>query len=318
VNDRAHTIVLELPPVDLAAQRGEDEPMALLPVYEAVIPIDAMVHAVRVDVVDGAGRVLPREMLHHFNLTDPERRELFLPVSMHLFAASKETPEITVPRLLIGLPLARGQRLLAGGMLANPTPSAVRGAHIRLVMSYVAPGRIFPLYRAYPWAMDVMFPLGRASDGSKAFDLPPGRSVRSWESQPAVPGRIAGLGGHVHDYAVSLELRDVTTNEVLWRGAPVREPTGRVLSMPVTRFVGWRGAGVPIVPSHRYRVTVAYDNPTGRTLQEAGMGAVGGLFVPDRGARWPKVDIADPTYLTDLDDVIRQGGGGAMVGHMHH
>jgi hypothetical protein len=35
---------------------------------------------------------------------------------------------------------------------------------------------------------------------------------------------------------VSLELRDVTTNEVLWRGAPVREADGRVLEMPVWRI----------------------------------------------------------------------------------
>src|SRR2546422_6505746 len=44
-------------------------------------------------VVDLAGRRLPQAMLHHFNLSDPERRELFLPIGLHIMAASKERSE---------------------------------------------------------------------------------------------------------------------------------------------------------------------------------------------------------------------------------
>src|SRR5947209_19763643 len=87
--------------------------MVGLPLCRVLMPVSASLHSARVEVLDGSGRELPREMLHHFNLTDPEHRELFLPIGMHLLAASKETPAITVPRLLFGLPLARGQRLIA-------------------------------------------------------------------------------------------------------------------------------------------------------------------------------------------------------------
>src|SRR5207253_11185200 len=128
---------------------------------------------------DGSGRELPRAMLHHFNLTDPDHRELFLPIGLHLLAASKETPAITVPRLLFGLPLARGQRLIAGAMLANTTQQAYHGVRVRLVLHYTPGGRPWPLYRTYPWDIDVQYPLGRPGTGSKAFDLPPGRSERS-------------------------------------------------------------------------------------------------------------------------------------------
>src|SRR3989475_6096346 len=70
--------------------------------------------------------------------------------------------------------------------------------------------------------MDVQFPLGRRPGGSKAFDLPPGRTERHWESSPAVPGTILGMGGHLHDHGVSLEVKDVTTGEILWHVEPVR------------------------------------------------------------------------------------------------
>src|SRR5439155_1186373 len=127
-----------------------------------------------------------------------------------LLAASRETPAITVPRLLFGLPLARGQRLIAGAMLANRSDVAYRRVHVRLVLGYVPGGRPWPLYRTYPWAIDVQYPLGRPPTGSKAFDLLPGRTERFWEGSPAIPGTILGLGGHMHDYGVSLELKDMT------------------------------------------------------------------------------------------------------------
>ena len=46
--------------------------------------------------------------------------------------------------------------------------------------------------------------------------------------------------------------------------------------------------------------TVTYDNPTGHTLREAAMGSVAGLFVPDRSARWPGVNVDDAVYRQDL------------------
>ena len=190
---------------------------------------------------------------------------------------------------------------------------------MRLVLGYVPGGRPWPLYRTYPWAMDVQYPLGRPPTGSKAFDLAPGRTERYWEASPAIPGTILGLGGHLHDYGVSLELKDMTTGTVLWRGTPVTDGQGHVVSFPLARFYSWRGLGVHVIPAHRYRLTVVYDNPTGRTIADGGMGAVAGLFVPDWGAEWPAVDPSDTLYQRDLAATILAGKG-QMMGHMmgHH
>src|SRR2546430_2605594 len=116
VDSESSEIVLELPPTDVPAAG-----MVRLPVFQAIIPVSGSICHFHMEVVDPAGRRLPQAMLHHFNLSDPDRRELFLPIGLHILAASKETPAATVPRLLFGLPLERGQRLIASGMLGNET-----------------------------------------------------------------------------------------------------------------------------------------------------------------------------------------------------
>jgi hypothetical protein len=308
--DQEHArLIIELPPTDLTPA-GSDQPSMLdLPPSQAVIPLDVSLYSARVDVVDSAGRMLPKAFLHHFNLTDPARRDLFLPTSLHLLAASKETPPIRIPWLLLGLPLERGQRLLATAMLSNPTQVGYRAVRVRVVFDYALRGStplrsFFPLFQAYPWVMDAQFPVGEAPVGRPAFDLPPGRSVFSWESSPAIPGYILGIGGHVHDYATGVEFVDATTGRILWRATPGRDSAGHVLSMPIERFYRWNRIGLRIEPSHRYRVTVSYDNPTGHLLQRAGMGSVAGLFVPERGARWPGVDTANAAYRRDIASLL--------------
>ncbi len=320
VDPVAHRLVIELPAVDLPAAAGGREAMVGLPLCQVLVPLSVALHSSHVEVVDAAGRALPHEMLHHFNLSDPYHRELFLPIGLHLLGASRETPKIDVPRLLFGLPLERGQRLIAGAMLANPSPQAYHGARVRLVLRYVPAGRPWPLYRTYPWAIDVEYPLGRPPTGSKAFDLSPGRTVRSWEGSPVIGGTLLGLGGHLHDYGVSLELKDVTTGAVLWHGQPITDGP-RVLTFPLARFYNWRRLGLRIVPTHRYRLTAVYENPTGRVIRDGGMGAVAGLFVPDHGAVWPAVDTSDVLYQQDLLATIRSGGMAPammMAGHGGH
>ncbi len=322
VDQNAHWLVIELPPVEIPPSGPGGEAMVGLPLCQVLVPVSASLHSSRVEILDGSGRELPRALLHHFNLSDPDHRELFLPIGLHVLAASRETPTITVPRFLFGLPLQRGQRLIAGAMLANASPVAYHGVRVRLVLRYVPGGRPWPLYRAYPWAIDVQYPLGRPPTGSKAFDLPPGRTERFWEGSPAIPGTILGLGGHLHDYGLSLELKDVTTGVVLWRGAPVTDSAGRVVTFPLARFYNWRRLGVHVVPEHRYRLTAVYDNPTGRSIRDGGMGAVAGLFVPDRGMTWPAVDARDTLYQRDLAATIRAGSvdmmEDMMMGHHTH
>jgi hypothetical protein len=321
--DGTHDLLtLELPPTDLAAAAPGGMAMVSSPVYQTVVPASCTIHSERAAVLDSAGRELPKEFLHHVHLSDPDHRDLFLPGTLHLLAASKETPSVAVPALILGLPLTQGQRLLTWDMLSNETPVARRGVHVRLEIGCRPIGRglfgsLFPVFRAYPWVMDAMFPNGRRALSNRSFDLPPGRTTHSWESSPAIPGDIVGIGGHVHDYAVSLDFSDVTTGRLIWHVTPVRDSAGHVLDLPITRFYNWHRLGVHIVPSHRYRITVTYDNPTGHVIPDGGMGSVAGLFIPDRGAQWPVVNTADPVYQQDLVELFGTGISSGMAGMGH-
>jgi hypothetical protein len=301
INER---LTIEIPVGDVAGAGGlgggAGMYMHSAPVSQAIVPTSGTIYAISTEIVDGAGRLLPRALLHHVNLMDPTRRELFLPVSLHIFAASKETPPVGVPRYLLGVPLAASQRLLVTAMVGNETATAYYDVSVRIVMRYRPATGLLPLWRAYPWVMDVTYPLGSGADANKAFDLPPGTTVRSWEASPVVAGHIVGLGGHVHDYATAVTLTDITTGRTLWQGVPQRDSAGHVLLLPVTRFYNWHSLGVRIEPAHRYRVSVTYYNPTGHLLRRGGMGNVAGLFIPDEPARWPAVDTTDAVYRQDL------------------
>jgi hypothetical protein len=303
-DDRAGTLVLDLAPMDLPANTPHHG-IAQPPVATLEIPESGSIYGFRVQVVDSAGHELPDELIHHFNLIDPDHRELFLPISRRLLAAGHETGAIRLPRLLFGVPLKRGEHVVASAMVENLTPAAYRGARVRLVMSFTPEKRPWPLFSASPWQMDVAFPVG-----DKSFTLPPGRSSRAYEGSPAVPGKIVGLGGHMHDYGRVIEFADVTTGEEIYRAAPVADSSGRIASIPIAMLYGWTRLGVHIVPEHRYRIAVSYDNPTGAPIPDGGMGVVGGLFVPDRGVTWPAAEPGDSLYQQDYRHYMRLEAGG--------
>lgn len=334
-----HEVVIELAPVDLPAMSHMDmsgspamagmtmdEHSAHNPVYPPVmgvdLPLTGWMSGFRIELVDSAGRPVPSELLHHYNLIDPNHRELFLPISRRVLAAGSETGAVRMSRWLMGAPFVKGDRLVASAMLHNPTMQAYSGVRTRLILTYTADGHWYPLLRAYPWQFDVAFPVG-----DKSFDLPPGRSEKFYEGSPAVPGRIVGIGGHVHDHADSLVLRDISSGAVIWRATPITDSTGHVVSMPIKKFIGLTGIGVRIVPDHRYRVTVFYNNETGHTLPDGGMGVVAGLFAPAPDATWPVADPADALYVSDLRHALRLSdapqlsvgsAAGAGVEHPHH
>lgn len=276
------------------------------PVSRIEVPSGGAVYGFRVEVVDSLGHELPKSLIHHFNVIDPEARELFVPISHRLLAAGTETGEQRVPWLLFGHPVQAGQTLIVSAMLENPTGTSYPDARVRLVLDYTPRGRPWPFFNAYTWQMDVLFPVG-----DKSFDLPPGHSERWYEGSPAIPGNIVAIGGHLHQYGTGLELRDMTTGKLIWRAKPDIDSAGNVVKIPIGKLYGLLHLGAHIEPSHRYRITVSYDNPTGQTIANGGMGVVGGLFTPDRHAQWPQVNQGDSLYQADLRQALRLVPGAA-------
>jgi len=307
VDRKRAELIIELPPFDLPPGAMIDQPASV-----GEFPVSGAVYALHAEIVDASGGLLPIGLLHHLNVMDPDERELFLPISRRILASGSETGEIHFPWLLFGAPFRAGEQILSNAMLHNPTTVAYHDVRVRLVVSYVPERRPWPLFSVLPWQLDVAFPVG-----DKSFDLPPGRTERSYEGSPAVDGRLIVIGGHMHEYGRTIEFWDATTGEMLWHGEPAPAQPGQPSAVPVSKLYSLTGIGVRITPSHAYRVRVIYENPTGRPIVGGGMGVVGGLFVPDRKASWPTTDAGDSLYLKDLRHFIGPVGSTGAMPHMH-
>jgi hypothetical protein len=246
--------------------------------------------------VDGQDRQLPNELLHHVNLIDPDRRELFSPTARRVVAAGRETVEQGMPRIL-GYPIEKDTRFLVAAMFANPTPTPYPEAWLRVRLDYTRKGEGLITPRdVYPFYMDVMGPVG-----VKDFPVPPGRLEKAWEGTPAIDATVLGVGGHLHDYGVELRLEDAADGKVLARLAPKTENGWHVTSVP-SEYLFWKG-GVSLEKGRRYRALVVYDNTSGKPAPHGGMGVVAGIVLA-QNAQWPPLDRNDPAYVTDLQNTL--------------
>lgn len=290
-------LVLDVGPIDLPAH-AKHEAVRQPPPLAAVVPVDGWLRGYVVQLVDAAGAPVTNRVLHHLNVIAPEKRELFSPIMLRIAAAGPETAPVGLPRA-VAYRVHAGDTLLVSLMLHNPTDHAYAGVHMRVRMPYSEltwwrhPLSVVPFY------LDVMPPAG-----SHSFDLPPGRSEYYWEGRPAIGGRIVGMSGHMHKYGVQLRLEDRTENRVLWQAKPVADSTGEIVAMPVSMFV--RRLGLPMRPDHVYRLATVYENPTGQTIADGGMGALGGVVWPTGSTPWPLVDRSNRDYQTDVQYTWRQ------------
>src|SRR5207237_5913823 len=124
----------------------------------------------------------------------------------------------------IGYPVQQGDSLIFSVMLHNPTKIDFEHVMLRVHMKYSRPSTVAPVIAMQPFYMDVMPPAG-----IHAYNLPAGKSSKSWEGSPAIPGRVIALGGHMHKYGQRLVFEDVTMGKTLWEGAPQTDSTGEVV-----------------------------------------------------------------------------------------
>ena len=303
-----NTLTIELGPIDLPAGVSHHE-LDQIPVQEARLPFDFTIRGVFADAVDEDGQPVPRQVLHHANLLDPGRRELFLPIMLRVMASSHETPRVSVPGWLFGIPMRGGSPVLALAMLHNPTENDYSGVRVRILLEYERRARL-PVYPIIPFHLDTMFP----NAARKAFDLPPGEYSRSFEGRPSVTGLVLGLSGHLHQYATRLTLENVTTGEILYDVVPTTDGAGHIEEIPVLLHRG-KGLGARLERDHLYRVTAEYYNPTGETIVDGGMGAVAGAFLPM--GDWPAADPYHPLYREDYEWVLMSQLEHGEAGHMH-
>lgn len=277
-------------------------------------PVAGWARGYSLSLTDGEGREVNRRLLHHLNIVNFGRRQLFYPMAERMLAVGQETPDITLPRG-VGIPVESGFPMAMIVAWHNEKPEPVPVVYVKLVMHY-SPSNLNPRpVSVLPVYMDVIDPVGRNAD----FDLPAGRSTFTDDHTLVASGRIIGIGGHGHDYTTGLALQEVNGDRVrdIARLRTRLDAEGRLLSVE-QKLPGIRGRGIPLRRGGTYRVVGEYDNRTGQLLPKGAMVHVVLLYAVDDMREWPVLDPDDPGYRKDLEFMEARGsarmeGGGEHV-----
>jgi hypothetical protein len=247
--------------------------------------------------------------MHHLIMVNFSRRQLLYSAAERLMGAGTETDqEVSVPKT-IGVPMSPGMKLGMYVAWHNDTGKDLKGVYLKLTMLWTPKNQNPRPVNSMPIYMDVNLTVG----ASNTFDVPPGKSTKSYEFTLPVGGRLLGVGGHMHDYGVDVRLEDAQTGKVLTSVVATRDPQGKVTKIS-RRLFGVSGEGLKLKANHRYRVVGDYDNPTNETKIKGAMAHMVGLFVPDDMSKWPQIDPSDPTYERDLASLQVRGEGPAHEG----
>jgi len=278
------------------------------PVIRFEWPVEGWVRGFGVEILDAQGRPVDRKVIHHLIGVNFDRRQLLYPAFERLFGIGQETEDAFIPKT-IGVPLTPGTKLGMYLAWSNETGTDLEGVRVVLRLAY-SPRNLNPRpLDALPIYMDVNLTVG----GSNTYDVPPGRSEKSYEFEMPTGGRLLGVAGHMHDYGVLVRLEDAATGKELARVAATRLPDGKVTKVSRKLF-GVTGQGLALRAGRRYRVVGVYDNPTGQTIPRGAMAHIVGLFAPDDYRRWPALDLTDASLQEDLASLSAMGSGE----HKHH
>ncbi len=83
LEDTGKELIIEVGPVDIPVpmeMAGHDHIGIFPPIGTVTVPTDGYLYGFDYEVVDAQGNELPSNIVHHFNIIDPDNRELFLPI----------------------------------------------------------------------------------------------------------------------------------------------------------------------------------------------------------------------------------------------
>jgi hypothetical protein len=316
VDSARHLVMLTAGPWDLPPGEAmghmhgmsmEGMTMVGSPVMKFAWPIQGWVRGVSLKVVDRNGKALSRRLIHHINVVNFGRRQLFYPAPERIIALGQETEDIRLPAG-IGVPVTPGTEMGLIVMWHNETSSPIPGATVQMSIEY-SPANLVPRpVSVLPVYMDVVYPVARDVD----FDLPPGQTRWSADFNMPITGRIIGAGGHLHDFGTGLWLQDVTNGaakEVVHLNTHL---DAKGLMLKIDRALpGVNGSGIRMEKGRKYRFVATYNNPTGDTLSKGAMAHMALLFAPDNLADWPKIDPNNPDFKKDLARLDMMGKAAA-------
>lgn len=269
-------LIVRIGPFDLPGQSGPTVSRDLF----LTIPFDGWIISYEPRVIDGAGRSLPGRLLHHIAFINTARRSVLCEKGQQLiFSTGGEmTTWSVLPNM--GYPVENGQRIRILPMFHNRTETTYPETYFEVKVMYkllTDPPLLTNIYPA--WFFIGNCPLARHVQ-SGLFDLPPSKSVNSSRVTIRFSGKLLWFLGHLHDFGQHVRLENMTRMEEIVTIPSLLDSEGRVRSIPTISFAD-RG-GYHLNRGEVVKLTALYDNPTRETLRKAGMGVIGGYFLPDK------------------------------------
>lgn len=324
VDEEAHVISVRMGPfTPTAGEHGAhvpDEDSTLSPLMRFEWPVDGWLRGFRVRLFDAEGKELPRDILHHVIGVNFGRRQLVHPALERFVGVGSETGDVVLPEEL-GVPMTRGQSLALYASLHDET-GGTPPVHVLVTMPYTPRDEHDDVTAVLPVYLDTNHHVG----ATNAWDLPPGRSERSWEFTVPVSGDLLGVSGHLHDHGRYVRLEDAETDEVLVELEARRDRQGHVEEVETRAFRKWLGLRwdpLRLERGHPYRVVGVYDSPLQDIVPNGAMAHIVGIFAPDDMAQWPALDMMNDTIRLDvaalpMEPGEQPTGGGDQDGlHVH-
>lgn len=311
VDSAHHTVTLVGGQYDIAPEMGDmaGMPMGMMDMPVSSLlrftwPVTGWLRGVRLRIVDGNGKPLPRRLVHHINVINFGRRQLLYDVPERIIAMGQETQDIRIPAT-IGIPVTGGMPMAAFVMWHNETGKQLTGVSFELTVEYSPTNMVPRPVSVLPVYMDVVNPVGRDVD----FDLPAGPTRWTHDFVMPLSGRIIGVGGHIHDYGTGISLLDVTDStrpRQVVHLATKLQPNGEIVSID-RELPGVTGAGIRLQQGHTYRLVGTYNNPTGKLIELGAMIHMALLYVPDHPDEWPALHPDSPDFKLDSDRLLKHG-----------
>jgi hypothetical protein len=296
-------VILTVSPIDVAGGQGSAHHAGMhgnggeLPLLRFNWPVDGWTRGVSMRLIGKDGKPLSRRLVHHINVVNFARRQLFYPVAERMIALGQETEDIRLPAS-VGIPVSAGMAMGVVGAFHNESHDAINGFTVELRVEY-SPTNLVPRpLSVLPGYLDVQNPVAKEVD----FDLPAGPTSWKYDFTMPISGRIIGAGGHMHDYGTGLQLLDVTdaTAKTVLKIGAKSDKEGHLLALD-RLLPGVTGNGIKMQQDRRYRMTAQYQNPTGESIEKGAMIHMILLFAPDDPKQWPAMDPANADFKKDVN-----------------
>ncbi|MGH7582229.1 MAG: hypothetical protein ACREL5_03275 [Gemmatimonadales bacterium] len=260
-----------------------------------VWPVDGWVHGLRFRAFARDGRSVSRAMLHHLEILNPGRRDLFLQMPERTFEMGSETADILLPAT-VGIPVTAGAPMAVSIAWRNAGTDTLHDVMVELTVDWTPVNMMPRPVTVLPVTMQVL-----TSGGETSFDVPPGQGTWATDYPLSIDGRVLAFGGHLHDYGIDIQLSDVSVSPArpMLRLASQHDGTGRVTGVE-RKEPGVAGSGIKLRAGHVYQLVGRYANSSGRMIAHGGMAYLVILFAPGRPDAWPPADTGSVVYRAAL------------------